>query len=167
MTNSIEVTLLGSESQRTVVHVPIDKVFIEEARTRSAEAKRIKSELRRKRNEELFEVARKNFLRKEYKEALNSYPQLVYGVKYGNRIKVGVTTNSESLLAGYHRLVPDTKMIWSIPGNNILEKTMHSLLEDYNIPHQSGVASEVFEISEDEQVCIDILDATLERALNG
>lgn len=98
--------------------------------------------------------------RAEYKEleSEENGTSTVYAAKYGNRIKIGVTTNMYWLLSNYRRLVPDIEIIWSVPGDKALEKAMHRALQGFNISHKSGKPSEVFEVSDDTDFCVKILE---------
>jgi hypothetical protein len=88
------------------------------------------------------------------------HESVVYAIHLGGiRWKIGYTTDTSRLLSAYHRVVPEAKLVWSYPGNGTLERAIQSELSALNVPHLSGVPSEVFELGQDRDLVVKQLDA--------
>jgi hypothetical protein len=94
------------------------------------------------------------------------HASLVYAIHLvGSRWKIGYTTDTSRLLSAYHRVAPEAELIWSHPGDGTLEREIQSELSALNVPHLSGVPSEVFELGQDRDLVVKQLDAMVSAIL--
>jgi len=77
---------------------------------------------------------------------------------YGDRYKLGTTVNITTRLYQCRQFVPEAELVWTRPGDKVIEQGLMYKLDGFAVNHKSGSRSEVFTLHSDRDRAINIIE---------